>query len=144
MIATTLFGGLGNQMFIYAAVRAAALRNNTQMAFNIKQGFKDDILFHRSLELHHFYLNLPRATIETFDVPFGKYIRFISRKVGRNILCPKVLFIEEAKQPKSWICKQDNVFLEGYWADEYYFADFSDIIRKDFTIKAGYISEEIK
>lgn len=143
MIATTLFGGLGNQMFIYAAVRAAALRNNTQMAFNLKQGFKDDFQFHRSLELQHFCLDLPEATIETFDMPFGKYLRYISRKIGRNILSPKMRFIKNREMPKDWICRQDNVYLEGYWASEHYFADFADEIRHDFTIKKEYVTEDL-
>ena len=33
MIATTLYGGLGNQMFIYAMSRAMSLRNNVPMAY---------------------------------------------------------------------------------------------------------------
>jgi len=144
MIATTLFGGLGNQMFIYAAVRAAALRNNTQMAFNLKQGFKDDIQFHRKLELYHFNLNLPEAKISTFDLPLGKYFRYISRKVGRNVLNPTIRFIRNVRMTSTWICNQDNVYLEGYWAGEHYFADFADVIRNDFTIKKEYITEDIK
>ena len=45
MITTTLFGGLGNQMFIYAMVRAMSLRNNVPMAFNTRRGFERDFLF---------------------------------------------------------------------------------------------------
>lgn len=143
MIATTLFGGLGNQMFIYAAVRAAALRNNTQMAFNLKQGFKDDVLFHRNLELHHFELELPEAGIASFDVPLGKYIRYVSRKAGRNILCPKIRYIRDDMVPKGWVCNQDNVYLEGYWAGVNHFEDYSETIRKDLTIKQQFITEEV-
>lgn len=46
MIATTLFGGLGNQMFIYAMVKSLALRNNTSYAFNKNNGFTTDVQFH--------------------------------------------------------------------------------------------------
>lgn len=42
MIATTLFGGMGNQMFIYAMARAMALRNGVSASFNIVDGFKYD------------------------------------------------------------------------------------------------------
>lgn len=144
MICTTLFGGLGNQMFIYAAVRAAALRNKTQMAFNLKQGFKDDVMFHRKLELHHFELELPKAGIKTFDIPLGKYFRFISRKAGRNILCPKMRYIQNELVPRGWVCNHNNAYLEGYWAGTNHFEDYSEIIRKDFTIKQQYITEDVK
>ena len=51
MIVTTLRGGLGNQMFIYAMARAMALRNDVPMAFDLETGFKRDIEYHRHLEL---------------------------------------------------------------------------------------------
>lgn len=39
MITTTLRGGLGNQMFMYAMVKAMAIKNKTAMAFNLHEGF---------------------------------------------------------------------------------------------------------
>lgn len=144
MINTTLYGGLGNQMFIYAAARAAALRNNTGFAFNLRQGFVDDKLFHRELELHHFELDLPKSNVSTFDFPLGKYVRFLSRIVGFNIFCPHIQFIVESKMPKSWICNIKDAYLEGYWAGEKHFADFGEVIRKDFTIRQKYITESLK
>lgn len=144
MITTTLYGGLGNQMFLYAAVRAASLRNETSMAFNLKQGFLDDKLYRRQLELHHFNLELPVAKISTFDIPLGKYVRFLSRKAGYNVLCPHIKFIVENKMPKTWVCDIKDAYLEGYWAGEKYFADFADVIRKDFTIRQQFITKSLK
>lgn len=40
MITTTLRGGLGNQMFMYAMVKAMAIKNKTAMAFNCKHPIK--------------------------------------------------------------------------------------------------------
>ncbi len=54
MIATTLFGGLGNQMFIYATAKALSLHYRTPMAFNLRQGFEQDYKYQRHLELNHF------------------------------------------------------------------------------------------
>ena len=144
MIAATLYGGLGNQMFIYATVRATSLRNNTSMAFNLKQGFKDDIQFHRFLELNHFQLELPQSPIATFDVPLGKYIRFASRKLGFNLLKPSMRFIKEPKAKHEDIIHAKNAFLEGYLSNEKYFADYADIIRRDFTVKEKYVTQPIK
>lgn len=144
MIAATLYGGLGNQMFIYAMVRAASLRNNTSMAFNLKQGFKDDIQFHRFLELNHFQLELPQSPIATFDIPVGKYIRLVSRKLGFNLLNPSMRFIQESKVKRDDIIQARNAFLEGYFAHEKYFADQADVIRRDFTVKEKYVTQPVK
>lgn len=144
MIATTLYGGLGNQMFLYAAVRAAALRNETAMAFNLKQGFIDDVLFQRRLELHHFQLDLPQNAINSFDIPCGKYIRYISRRLRFNILNPRMKFIIETKMPQGWRCESKNAYLEGYWGKEFYFSDYAETIRRDFTIKKEYVTTEVR
>ena len=42
MIVSSLRGGLGNQMFIYAMVKAMALRNNVPFAFNLTTDFAND------------------------------------------------------------------------------------------------------
>lgn len=49
MIIADLTGGLGNQMFIYAAARAAALRHNVPLKLNIA-GFV-------RYKLHHYALS---------------------------------------------------------------------------------------
>ena len=146
MISTTIQGGLGNQMFMYAAARAMSLRNGTRLALNIKQGFEDDHKFHRHLELDHFNLELPEGRLSTFDVPFGKVFRWISRRLGFNVLYPCMKFIiEDAKQsPLVYTkLKNKNLYLQGYWGSELYFEDYTDIIKKDFTIKNGIIKDEI-
>lgn len=143
MIGATLFGGMGNQMFIYATVRALSLRNKEPMAFNLKQGFKDDILFHRNLELRHFNLNLPEAKVDTFDIPCGKYFRFVSRKLGFNILKPWMKFVLEKKVKPQDVLQARNSYLEGYFANEIYFKEYKEEIRNDFTVSERYITPQI-
>jgi hypothetical protein len=139
MIATTLSGGLGNQMFMYAMVRAMSLRNGTDVAFNTQFGFKNDSLYHRDLELQHFNVQLEESTLQTFDYGVGRYVRVISRKIGRNILHPSSKFIIEQhplRFQKELLCeKGKNLYLEGYWQSEDYFKDYENVIRNDFKIK---------
>lgn len=140
MISATLFGGLGNQMFIYAMVRALALRNNTSYAFNKNNGFITDVQFQRFLELQHFDLSLPMSQIHTYDFgKTGRIIKFFSRKFGRNILCPHDKYmIEDRNMHFEELYKNKqlkNAYLEGYWQSAKYFEDYEDIIRKDFSIK---------
>lgn len=139
MITTTLCGGLGNQMFIYAMVRAMSLRNNVPMAFNTRRGFERDFLYRRTLELDKFKLSLPEATLATFNMPGGLITEKVSRHIGWNVLLPKYKCINE-DIPNYHFQKElvtshfKNAYITGYWQSPSYFEDFADIIRKDFTI----------
>ena len=140
MISTVLFGGLGNQMFVYASSRAMALRLKTDLAMNIKQGFVDDVLYHRHYELDAFNVQFKQGGVTTFDIPFAKLFRKISRIIGLNILSPSYKFYKERRDssgidPRLFQINQKNVFLEGYWINPRYFEDYKEIIRKEFTLK---------
>ena len=141
MISATLWGGLGNQMFVYAMVRAMALRNNTDMAFNLHYGFDTDYKFHRKLELDNMNVQWGKKNnIVTFDYPIniGRYTRSVSRRIGRNVLAPWYKFCEEKRpfrfQQELVHEPYKDIYLEGYWQSEKYFLDFKDEIRKDFEI----------
>ncbi len=144
MITTTLFGGLGNQMFIYAMARAMSLRNGVNMAFNLKRGFELDLEYHRKLELSHFNVTLPTASISTFDFMGGRLVKKISRTVKRNVFAPNYQYLEELRhqdtdklyhfQKEMTNDRYKNVYLDGYWQSPLYFEDFSDVIRDDFKI----------
>ena len=91
MIATTIRGGLGNQMFIYAATRAMALRNETDMTFNLHYGFEMDYQFHRKLELSHLNVDWGKTNImATFDYKQARAIadRIIEVPQTLNFLAP--------------------------------------------------------
>lgn len=152
MISTTLCGGLGNQMFIYAAVRALSLRNGVAMSFNLKTGFERDFLYQRSLELNKFVLSLPLGKNETFDVPFGYLFEKASVKFGFHLLAPHYKVINEDfdnyhyhSELVTKPCK--NAYINGFWQTSQYFSDFADVIRKDFTINVEIpkqVQDELK
>ena len=48
-----VFGGLGNQLFIYAAARALSLRTNSNIYLEHRTGFKRDN-FNRTYKLNQF------------------------------------------------------------------------------------------
>lgn len=152
MIATTIRGGLGNQMFIYANARAMALRNGTEMTFNLHYGFDMDYQFHRKLELSNLNVDLGKSSkIPTFDYKFSRYTRFLSRRLGKNILAPAYKFYVEKEPPyfqKDLVeSRSKNVYLEGYWQSEKYFADCKEQIRNDFKIvtkMSDAIEEELR
>lgn len=159
MITATLYGGLGNQMFIYATVKAMALRNNTEMNFNLVSGFRNDYKFHRKLELANFNTQLEIASrIHTFDLGYSylsKIIKKISYKLGFNVLSPRYkIVLEQQHEDNKYhfeykILKKalGDVYLDGYWQSPKYFEDFADEIRNDFQIRVPIdikIKEELK
>ena len=154
MIVSSLRGGLGNQMFIYAMVKAMALRNNVPFAFNLNTDFANDEVYKRKLLLSYFALDLPENKKLTFDFSYGNYYRRLSRNLGCHILHPSYRYICEERPPhfesRLISSKITNAFLEGYWQSEKYFLDYKQEIKESFVIQkklecASYLElEEIK
>jgi hypothetical protein len=134
MIITRLIGGLGNQMFQYAAGRRLAHHHNTDLFLDVT-GFASYAL--RKYELDIFRIN---ATIAPSDLL--KHVSF-SRKDAvrfgiRNLFTGEsaVQYIKE-KSPdfqEEILSLPDNVYLDGYWQSEKYFAEIADIISQEFSI----------
>jgi len=142
-----LFGGLGNQMFIYATGRALALRTNSELIIDNKSGFKRDF-YKRHFELANFNITAKHATkLQCFDYKGGGYIRLVSNKIGRHIPFLNIKIIKENnfEYNENLILKSNNnCLLIGYWQTEKYFEDYSDIIRKDFKIKTDMTDSVLK
>lgn len=148
MIVTTLFGGLGNQMFIYAMARALALRNNTELVLDKKNGFKRDLIYKRKYALDNFQVKYSDKNLLSFDFKGGYIAKKLSNKIGRHILAPNYFIeceVSNFKFEHKWIDnKYSNVVLNGYWANEKYFKDFEYQIREDFSFEKFKFSDEVK
>ena len=87
MILVRVFGGLGNQLFQYAAAKALSLRNNVALKLDINSVINPDS-HNRVFCLHYFNINTPIAgqeEIEKFLAPKRKYFiasRYILNKTG--------------------------------------------------------------
>lgn len=130
-----LFGGLGNQMFIYATGKALALRNGSEFIIDHKSGFIGDV-YKRTFELNNFKISAKLApNIYSFNYKFGGYIRLISNKIKRHLPFLTIKIIEESNSKFNddlITGNNTNCFLKGYWQTEDYFKDCSDIIRSEF------------
>lgn len=140
MIIARLYGGLGNQMFIYAAAKALALRTNQILVLDIQSGFSKDFTYRRTYQLGYFQLKTEFATkFQSFMYPCGLFLQRISRKLGYNILYPTTKMIHETSQNKlnTNIFQKGlkNVYMEGFWQSELYFKDVTNVIRTDFQFK---------
>jgi len=138
MIIVKLIGGLGNQMFQYAAGRNLAIKNNTILKLDIS-GFKDYKL--RNYDLGRFKILEDIATSEDLsgvifpsDGSIHKVRKYLKIKIAD---VQHIQFIKEQEndfQPEI-LTLGDSIYLDGYWQSEQYFSDIKDVIRKEFTVK---------
>lgn len=120
-----LLGGLGNQMFQYAAGRSLAERLKAKLYLDISGYKKKDRLRSYSLGCFQLKVNLLKNN-QHF-------------KVGRlwNKLTKKFDYYQEKHfhYDHYFLKLKGNVYLSGYWQSEKYFKNIEKIIRKDFSFK---------
>lgn len=139
MVIVNLIGGLGNQLFQYAAGRSLSIAHQTNLKLDIS-GFEEYKL--RTYGLDPFCVQEVFASpVEIANVT-GSSKKGLSRFVfrARERLKPhfrRVVFSEPHFRPfnPDIFKTPTNVYLNGYWQSEKYFADIKDIIRREFTLK---------
>lgn len=138
MIIVALFGGLGNQMFQYAAGRILSIKYGTELSFDIQ--FLDEK-----------YQKSKNATIRQFELSAFKnefqaagrirknlYVPFISSNFLRNKILGfhdifNPVFVKERRYFSfQRIPERKNLYLYGYWQSWKYFTGYEEIIRDDF------------
>ncbi len=136
----SLNGGLGNQMFQYAAGRALALRRNAPLRLDIS-GFASYDL-HRVFELHRIFA-CPAEIASASDV--DRLLGWQSHSLLRRLMARPgfAAFRRDtfAVEPHFHYWPGINevpqdCLLAGYWQSEKYFQDQEKIIRADFTFGA--------
>lgn len=145
MIITNIIGGLGNQMFQYAAARSISIDLKQILYLDIS-GFKNYEL-HQGFELQRLFNCVTKiANEEDLSLVLGwqspLLVRRILKKRPFNVIHNKNLVIEPSFAYWDGINQiSANSYLEGYWQSEKYFANHADVIRSDFTFKLP-ISQE--
>ena len=131
-------GGIGNQLFMYAAARRLALINNKELLLDSVTGFINDKKYNRKYQLDHF--KVPCRKISSKE---NAELSSRSRRLLKKIVSLFLPF-----ELKRYI-KQENIsldsrlislrfkhylYLEGYFQSESYFKDFEFQIKKDLEI----------
>lgn len=122
MIITKLTGGLGNQMYQYAAGRRAVYKNNTELKLDISWYENPGGATKREYLLHIFRIK------ENFSAP-NEIQRLTYFKQKYFHFDPKVLKVS------------DDTYLDGSWQSEKYFEDIKGIIKQEFIFKKEPDSE---
>jgi hypothetical protein len=137
MVVARVFGGLGNQMFIYAAARCLAIRNGVPLSLDVRSGFVRDA-YRRSYQLSRFNIMAQEANAwDSFSGPLGLLRRKALRAINRNILATRPNYIREAASFEESLLSlkvSGKTYLEGYWQDERYFEPCAEQLRRDFTL----------
>ena len=141
MIVARLMGGLGNQLFQYAAGLSLAIHH--QQGLKLDRSFLDEVqddpnFTQRVYELDCFGINGPFASP-----------REVARFIKPRSFIPKVSFKikqlidkQEYKQEKShafdpaFFSGNSSVYLDGYWQSEHYFKAIATELRSHLTFKA--------
>ena len=137
MILINLIGGLGNQMFQYAAGRALSLHLDSTLRLDVS-AFAD-YKVHQGFELPLVFGC--QANIAT-EQDVARLLGWQSPKIIRQALArPQFKFMRR----KNYIVEPhfnywqgikqvpDHTYLAGYWQSEKYFQDMADVIHSDFT-----------
>lgn len=134
-----VFGGIGNQLFCYAAARRLAFVNNAELVIDDVSGFKYDKKYRRRYQLDHFNIPCRKATPAERLEPFSRVRRYLLKLINRHLPFEKRNYIQQEGldfDPRLLNFKvRGTVFLEGYWQSEEYFKDIEPIIREDLKIK---------
>ncbi len=135
MIISNIIGGLGNQMFQYAAGRALALSLNTELYLDI--GGFDSYRLHNGFQLSHVF-SLPARISGHSDT--RKLLGWQASKI-RILSHPKFAWLRKRAlvvEPyfdfwAGFFDAPSDCYISGYWQSEKYFAKHADRIREEFS-----------
>ncbi|AWA29770.1 alpha-1,2-fucosyltransferase [Flavobacterium magnum] len=132
MIVVKLIGGLGNQMFQYAAAKAIAIERNQPLELDVSAF--DHYKLHQ-FALHHFNFSAkvfrPRHILwDKVRSLFIKILHYKERDFGFNA--------------RIFDLKADDLYLDGYFQSEKYFLKHSSTIRREFEIISSLKPQTLK
>ena len=131
-------GGLGNQLFCYAAARRLAIANSAELVIDDVTGFVRDSQYFRKYALDHFRIPCRKATHGERLEPFERYRRGMLKWLSRRKPFSERRYLEQEKQEFDerllGLKLTGTLYLDGYWQSEGYFKDIEQTIRKDLLI----------
>ncbi len=140
MILVKLMGGLGNQMFQYAAAKSLACRHNVDVKVDLsflKLDTKGNYT-PRKYELDIFNSHIKIATdedVKNFTKKVNtKYSRLLQRKFP--LFYNSLYAVEKGSSyHPEFKNYPKNTYLDGFWQSELYFKKYELQLKKEFTFK---------
>jgi len=127
MICVKLYGGLGNQMFQYAAAAALAERRSTGVMLDLSW-FRNEGQRARTVRPYELMIfDLPAKTYDSSS----RLREWQSRRQKVTVVRNRA-----SRFDPSVLSAPRDAYLDGYWQSEQYFLDAAERIRADFTFPA--------
>jgi hypothetical protein len=137
-IVSRIFGGLGNQLFGYAAARRLSMASSAQLVIDDVSGFRYDTQYKRHYQLDHFAIPCRKATHAECLEPFSRIRRNLWRRWNRSLPFEQRSYLVQEGidfDPRLLsLPPKKLLYLEGYWQSEAYFKDVEQQIREDLRI----------
>jgi len=131
-------GGLGNQLFCYAAARRLALVNGAELVIDDVTGFARDRQYRRKYMLDRFSIPARKATPAERLEPFERYRRGVMKWLSRRKPFAERCYLEQEgldfDEHLLTLKVKGVLYLDGYWQSEGYFKDVEQIVREDLRI----------
>lgn len=145
MIIVNIMGGLGNQMFQYAAARHLSIINNTQLKIDASNFNKCTANKEHSFQLDSFNISAPQALkyeVTQFRPSSNKFNKIITR-IRKALECPATDSANHLlySEPQGSCFKPDffklgpDVYLFGYFNSYKYFEPIRAILVEEYTPK---------
>ncbi len=135
MIIVKLIGGLGNQLFQYAAARRISYLNRIPLKLDISEFIRYKL---HKYSLMHFNIIEEMATpaeIQAFK-PQSFFPRLAFRYLSSfNMLSRSYVMERHFHFDPALLKINHGVYLDGYWQSEKYFLDIEEVIRKELSVK---------
>jgi len=139
MVISQILGGLGNQMFQYAAARALSLSRTHPLLLDLAafEGYR----LHNGFELDRVFMidSVVAKTADLLPVLGWRTLPLVRKVLKRRLFMPfrgANLAIEPA--PNYWprlLTMESPLYMMGYWQSERYFLDQHKSIRGDFRFR---------
>ncbi len=131
MIIVRLRGGLGNQLFQYAAGRALATHHQVPLKLDLYTYSKHT---YRRYELHHFNIDATEATRAEVHQFTGSnpFIRYLNKREN-YFRCPRVFAQPHYHFYDGFLTLPSDLYLSGYWQSERHFSGIASSLRSQLT-----------
>ena len=146
MVIVRLLGGLGNQMFQYAAARAIAQRTASPLRLDVsfyqtRTPSPQSSFTSRTYELENLNVQADIASEDDVQRIAVAHRRSVVSRIATRVpavrpLCRNLVVTERHFNFDPGITRlRGNVYLDGYWQSEKYFQGVASAIRNELTVK---------
>jgi hypothetical protein len=139
MIVVKLQGGLGNQMFQYAAGRRLAHLHRTELKLDLSWFDRiSPVITSRKYELSAYPIRATVATVEDMrNFMPTKLPAMLNRLIAQFLPLRMHRYVLERQYhfDPDILSLPDDVYLDGYWQCPNYFVDIASTIRDEFTLR---------